>query len=141
MSYYITVNGTPVGPMSMDQMLAYNITPDTPVSRDGGAWAPLYTYPELMEMYRRSGYAYARDAEVSSKKTICGICAILVGSLGVQYFVLGKVAGGFITILLSIVTCGLWSIVTLIQGIMMLCMSDSDFKTKYMDSNSTLPLF
>ena len=141
MSYYITVNGTPVGPMNMDQMLAYNITPDTPVSRDGGVWAPLYTYPELMEMYRRSGYAYAKDAEISSKKTICGICAILVGSLGVQYFVLGKVAGGFITILLSIVTCGLWSIVTLIQGIMMLCMSDSDFKTKYMDSNSTLPLF
>ena len=141
MSYYITVNGTPVGPMNMDQMLAYNITPDTPVSRDGGAGAPLYTYPELMEMYRRSGYAYAKDAEISSKKTICGICAILVGSLGVQYFVLGKVAGGFITILLSIVTCGLWSIVTLIQGIMMLCMSDSDFKTKYMDSNSTLPLF
>lgn len=121
--------------------MSYNVTADTPVSKDGGPWAPLYSYPELMQFYQYSGKALANNAEISSKKTLCGILAILVGTLGVQYFVLGKVGGGFITILLSLVTCGLWSIVVLIQGIMMLCMSDEDFKRKYIDSTSVLPLF
>ena len=81
------------------------------------------------------------QSEVTSKKTLCGILAILVGTLGIQYFVINKVPAGLITILLSIVTCGLWGVVTLVQGILMLCMSDEDFKRKYIDSTSTLPLF
>lgn len=139
--YYITLNNQTIGPMSADQMMAYPISQDTPVSRDGGAWQPLYTYPELMERYQRSGKAAAGNAEISSKKTLCGIMAIILGGLGVQYFVLGRVGAGFLTILLTVVTCGLWEIVTLIQGIMMLCMTDADFKSKYIDSTSTLPLF
>lgn len=139
--YYITLNNQTIGPMSAEQMMAYNVTNETPVSRDGGEWQPLYTYPELMERYQKSGKSYAANAEVSSKKTLCGIMAILLGGLGVQYFVMGKTAAGLITILLTIVTCGLWQIVTLIQGIMMLCMTESDFKRKYIDSTSTLPLF
>ena len=81
------------------------------------------------------------DEEVRSKKTLCGIMAMLFGSLGVQYFILGKTAGGFITILLSLITCGAWATITFIQGIVMLCMSDADFRRKFMDSSSTLPLF
>lgn len=141
MHYFITINGASVGPMSKGQLMSYDVTPDTPVSKDGGPWAPLYSYPELMETYQSSGKAMANNAEVSTKKTICGITAILFGTLGVQYFVLGKVGGGFLTILLTCITCGLWSIVVLIQGIMMLCMSDADFKRKYIDSTSVLPLF
>lgn len=139
--YYITLNNQTIGPMSADQMMAYPISQDTPVSRDGGAWQPLYTYPELMERYQHSGKAAAGNAEISSKKTLCGIMAIILGGLGVQYFVLGRVGAGFLTILLTAITCGLWEIVTLIQGIMMLCMTDADFKRKYIDSTSTLPLF
>ncbi len=139
--YYITINNQTVGPMSAEQMMAYPVTNETPVSRDGGAWQPLYTYPELMQLYQNSGKSVAANAEVSSKKTLCGIMAIILGGLGVQYFVMGKVGAGFLTILLTVVTCGLWEIVTLIQGIMMLCMTDADFKRKYIDSTSTLPLF
>lgn len=143
MHYFLTINGSSVGPMTKEQIMSYNVNPDTPVSKDGGPWAPLYTYPELMQVYQSYSAAgrTVRDQEVQSKKVLCGILAILVGSLGVQYFVLGKVAGGFITILLSLVTCGLWSIVTLIQGIMMLVMSDADFERKYVQSTSVLPLF
>lgn len=136
MSYYINLNGTDIGPMNIDQLFAYSVNPDTPVSRDGSPYAPLYTYPELMQRLN-----HVTEAGIDSKRILCGILAILVGSLGVQYFVMGKVAGGFITILLSIVTCGAWSIVMLIQGIMMLVMSDQQFKAKYIDSTSTLPLF
>lgn len=141
MIYYIIFNGQTIGPMSKEQMMAYDVNPDTPVSRDGGDWQPLYTFPELMNAYRMAGKEGAFTSEVSSKKTICGICAILLGGLGVQYFVLGRVGAGLLTILLTLVTCGLWEVLTLVQGIMMLCMSDADFKRKYIDSTSTLPLF
>ena len=142
MQYYIYLNGQSVGPMTAEQMKAYPVNSDTQVSKNGSPWAPLYTYPELMQAIQSgSGAQLASDKEVSSKKTLCGIFAILLGYLGIQYFILGKTAGGFLTILLSIVTCGLWGIVTFIQGIMMLCMSDSEFKNKFIDSTSTLPLF
>lgn len=141
MQYYINQQGQTIGPMTKEQMMAYNVDTNTAVSKDGGDWRPLYTYPELMaELQNRKG-ASSMDQEINSKKTMCGILAILLGTLGIQYFVLGKTAGGLITILLSIVTCGGWGIVTLIQGILMLCMSDADFKRKYMDSTSALPLF
>ena len=139
--YYIVLNNQTIGPMNMDQLMAYPVDTNTPVSRDGGEWRPLYNFPELMEAYQRSGRAIAARNEVSSKKTLCGILAIVIGGLGVQYFVLGRVGAGFLTILLTLITCGLWEIVMLIQGIMMLCMSDEDFKRKYIDSTSALPLF
>ncbi|MBD5329183.1 MAG: DUF4339 domain-containing protein [Bacteroides sp.] len=140
MQYYINLNGQTIGPMNIDQMMAYPVNSNTPVSRDGGDWQPLYAFPELMQriQYKGSG---AYNSDISAKKTLCGILAILVGTLGVQYFVLGKTAGGLITILLSLVTCGAWGIVTLVQGILMLCMSDQDFEQKYINSTSTLPLF
>ncbi|MDE5791598.1 MAG: DUF4339 domain-containing protein [Muribaculaceae bacterium] len=142
MQYYINLNGQSIGPMNEEQMMAYPVGPDTQVSREGGAWAPLYTYPELMHrLQMRSNNGMMNQSEVTSKKTLCGILAILVGTLGIQYFVINKVPAGLITILLSIVTCGLWGVVTLVQGILMLCMSDEDFKRKYIDSTSTLPLF
>lgn len=145
MHYFLTIGGSSVGPMTKEQLMAYDVNPDTPVSRDGGPWAPLYTYPELMQAYQTYKAAGRqgplRDEQIESKRVMCGIFAILLGFLGIQYFVIGKVAGGFITILLSIVTCGLWEIVTLIQGIMMLTMSDADFENKYVNTTSTFPLF
>lgn len=141
MQYYINLNGQTIGPMTQEQMMAYNVTQDTPVSKGGEAWAPLYTFPELMQALQTSPSTIMSQSDLNSKKILCGVLAILVGSLGIQYFVLGKVAGGLITILLSIVTCGLWSIVTFVQGILMLCMPDAEFKRKYIDSTSTLPLF
>ena len=141
MHYYINLNGQTIGPMTEDQMMAYPVGTNTPVSRDGGAWTPLYTYPELMQRLQMKGGAGISNSEVSSKKLLCGLMAIFFGTLGIQYFLIGKTTGGIITILLSLITCGAWGVVTLIQGILMLCMSDEEFKRKYMDSTSTLPLF
>lgn len=36
---------------------------------------------------------------------------------------------------------GLWGILTLIQGVMMLTMTQADFERKYVLSSSTFPLF
>ncbi|MDE6392329.1 MAG: hypothetical protein K2L59_03560 [Muribaculaceae bacterium] len=140
MQYFIRINSQVIGPMMAHQIFAYDVNPNVAVSTDGIDWRPLYAFPELMQIYqtRRTDYD---NSEISSKKTLCGIMALLFGSLGVQYFILGKTAGGFITILLSLITCGAWATITFIQGIVMLCMSDADFKRKYIDSTSTLPLF
>ncbi|MDE6311290.1 MAG: NINE protein [Muribaculaceae bacterium] len=136
MMYYITFNGNCVGPMTASQVAAYKVNENTPVSVDGVNWSPLYNYPELMGMING-----ASNNAVDNKKLIAGICAIIVGTLGVQYFILDKPVAGVITILLSIVTCGLWGIVTLIQGIMMLMMTDEEFERKYVYSTSTFPIF
>ncbi|MBD5237910.1 MAG: DUF4339 domain-containing protein [Bacteroidales bacterium] len=141
MQYYINLNGQTIGPMNEHQVMAYSVNQNTPISKEGGDWQPLYTYPELMQLLQQKSNFSGGASEVNNKKVLCGILAILVGTLGVQYFVLGKTAGGIITILLSIVSCGLWGVVTLIQGILMLCMSDEEFERKYINSTSTLPLF
>lgn len=140
MQYFLSMNGQLIGPMTAQQVMAYNVNPNTQVSTNGYDWQPLFRFPELMQFYHSSREAQIRE-DGDSKKTLCGIMALLFGFLGIQYFVIGKVAGGFITILLSILTCWLWKIVTFIQGIMILCMSESEFRRKYINTTSTLPLF
>ena len=139
--YYLTINGQTVGPMTPQQLMAYDVNSNTPVSCDGGPWQPLYTFPELMQMLHNRNHYAPVNPELQSKRVLCGIMAIIFGALGVQYFIMGKVAAGFITILLSICTCGAWELITFIQGILMLCMSDEEFNRKYMMSTKTLPLF
>lgn len=140
MHYFLTVQGNTVGPMTREQVMAYNVTPDTSVSRDGGPWSPLYTFPELMEVYSAC-QARQVPVPVSSDRVICGILAMLIGPLGIQYFIIGKTAAGFITIALSLVSCGLWGTISFIQGIMMLCMTDEQFRRKYVDTPAVFPLF
>lgn len=142
--YYLSVHGSPIGPMTAEQMMSYDVTPQSSVSTDGMSWAPLFHYPELMTVYHdhaHSAISTPEDAEITNKRILCGVLAIVLGTLGVQYFVINKVGGGFLCILLSIVTCGLWSVITLIQGIMILTMTNRDFEHKYLDSQSAMPLF
>jgi len=72
---------------------------------------------------------------------VTALLAIFLGWLGVQYFYLGKTGSGLITIGLYIITCGLWSIITFIQGILMLCMTNDNFRQKYVETDSSFPLF
>lgn len=67
--------------------------------------------------------------------------AIFIGSLGIQYFYLGKNTAGVLAIVLSFVTCGIFEIIWIIQGILMLTMSQDDFERKYVYSPSTFPIF
>lgn len=74
-------------------------------------------------------------------KLTAGILAILLGSLGIHYFYLGKTTAGILTIVISMCTCGIWSVVMLVQGILMLVMDDRSFYSKYVDTDKTFPLF
>ncbi len=65
-------------------------------------------------------------------KTAAGVLGILLGWLGVHQFYLGSIGTGFILIALSIVTCGaVGTILGLIEGILLLTMTDEDFNKRY----------
>ncbi|MDE6109718.1 MAG: TM2 domain-containing protein [Muribaculaceae bacterium] len=72
---------------------------------------------------------------------IAALLAIFIGALGIHYFYLNKAGGGIITILLCIISCGIWSIVTFIQGIYFLCISNAEFEHKFVQSTSSFPVF
>ncbi|PYE53529.1 TM2 domain-containing protein [Deinococcus yavapaiensis] len=95
-------------------------------------------------------YSQPVPADTSSKKVLAGVLGILFGSLGVHKFVLGMNTQGFILLgisvacwILTIVTFGIGGLITmpiltvlgiigLIEGIMYLVKSDSDFYRTYM---------
>ncbi len=67
----------------------------------------------------------------AEKKIAAGICGILIGGLGVHRFILGDATGGIIRIVVTFVTCGVGSIIGLIEGIIYLTKSDEDFVNEY----------
>ena len=80
---------------------------------------------------RLTGLAKVRKvpdrATFVAKKTTAGICGILIGGLGVHRFILGDIKGGILRLIISVVTCGLGSIIGFIEGIIYLTRSDDDF--------------
>ena len=60
-------------------------------------------------------------------KLVAGLLALFLGGLGAQHFYLGSIMAGVI----CLVTCGGCGIISLVEGIMLLMMSDGDFDKKY----------
>jgi TM2 domain-containing membrane protein YozV len=75
-------------------------------------------------------------SEVSSKKLVAGILAILLGWLGVHKFYLGMTTPGIIMLLISVLSCFTLSfipmIIGIIEGILYLTKSDADFERTYL---------
>lgn len=134
-------DGQVVGPMSKEQVIAYNVNAQTQVCEgQDGQWRALYTYPELMEaLNEKNG---STGAQSDNRKLITALLAIFIGSLGIQYFYLGKTKAALLSILFSIITCGIWGIIPFIQGIIILTMNEEDFRRKFVDSPaSSFPIF
>ena len=56
MTCYIMVDGVQIGPMTIEQMSAYNIHEKTPVrTNENEEWRPLLTFPELMSTLQNKG--------------------------------------------------------------------------------------
>ena len=70
----------------------------------------------------------------ADKKITAGICAILVGWLGVHKFVLGYTTEGIIQLALGVISCGLTSIISIIEGIIYLTKSDEEFVRTYIQN-------
>jgi TM2 domain-containing membrane protein YozV len=71
----------------------------------------------------------------ASKKIAAGICAIMIGSLGIHKFVLGYTTEGLIMLLSTVLTCGVGIMITgpigLAEGIIYLTKTDEDFINTY----------
>lgn len=155
MTYYLAINGRTEGPYTIEQLKSFHISRSTLVwNQELKDWTPAGNVPELMGCFHEvppvppvqpvSGYdannAFDSGPEGKSRG-VAALLAILLGGLGVQYFYLNKIGAGLISIGLTIVTCGLWEIVMLVQGILMFCMTNEQFRNKYVLSPSTFPIF
>ncbi|MEM0913232.1 MAG: NINE protein [Planctomycetota bacterium] len=69
--------------------------------------------------------------EGADKKVIAGILGILLGGIGLHRFILGDATGGILRIVITVVTCGVGSIIGLIEGIIYLTKSDEEFVQTY----------
>lgn len=83
------------------------------------------------------------DGPSGKNRGLAGLLAILLGALGVHYFYMGKNTAGIICLVLTLFSCGiaatLLSIMGLIQGILMLTMSEEEFESRYIYNPSTFP--
>ena len=70
----------------------------------------------------------------AEKKIAAGVCGILLGGLGIHKFILGYTKEGIIQIIVTICTCGIGSIIGLIEGIIYLTKSDEDFVRTYVQN-------
>jgi len=88
----------------------------------------------------RQAARYAEDdprrREVGSTKLAAGICAILLGSLGIHKFILGLTEAGIVMLLVTLLTCGvgfvvMW-VIGIVEGIIYLTRSDEEFYQTYL---------
>ena len=61
-------------------------------------------------------------------KVVAGLLAILLGGFGIHHFYLGSTMAGVVTI---VACCGFSGVLGVVEGIMLLLMSDAEFDAKY----------
>lgn len=66
-----------------------------------------------------------------NKKVIAGVMGILFGGLGIHKFILGYTQEGILQIVITILTCGIGSVVGFIEGIVYLTKTDQEFYETY----------
>lgn len=131
----------PVGASQVRQWLAENrVNAQTLLQAEGSPeWKPLISFAEFAPQFIAapppvSGSAYNPRA---SNKIAVGVCAVLLGPLGVHKFMMGYTGAGIILLLLTVLSCGiLWPILHLfgiIEGIIYLTKSDDDYVRTYVD--------
>jgi TM2 domain-containing membrane protein YozV len=154
MNYYMADGNTRRGPFLMEQLMVQGLRADTLVWREGMPdWQQADSVPELRALLGQvgspaftpmppplqspsfGGLSYSQS-EVNSKKIAAGICGILLGSLGVHKFILGRTGAGLIMLLVTICTFGFGGLIMhpigLIEGILYLTKTDEEFYRTYM---------
>jgi len=71
------------------------------------------------------------EQKVNSDKMVAAILAILLGGFGVHKFIMGKTSTGIIQLVLTVVTCGLSSVIGLVEGVIYLTKSNEDYYNTY----------
>ncbi|HEV2318573.1 MAG TPA: NINE protein [Verrucomicrobiae bacterium] len=140
----IGTDGRHYGPVEADQirrwLAEHRLNANSLAQSEGSTdWKPVISFPEFSSEFSQapppvSGSGYNPRA---SNKIPAGVCAILLGGLGIHKFILGYTGAGLIMLLVSILTCGvLWPIlhiIAIVEGIIYLCKTDDDFVRTYVD--------
>jgi TM2 domain-containing membrane protein YozV len=110
-------------------------------------WKPLGAFPEFAAEFRNPAGPTApplmpppppgpSDPRASTK-IAAGIFGILLGCLGIHKFILGYTGAGLIMLLVTVLTCGIASpimhIIGIIEGIVYLTKTDSEFVRIYVE--------
>lgn len=108
--------------------------PQTQYNQQWGQQGPVQpNYPRPMGMGEMPPQL---RQEANTKKIACGICGILLGSLGIHKFIYGATTAGIIMLVLTLATCGiagaLFGLIGIIEGIIYLTKSDEQFYSEYM---------
>jgi TM2 domain-containing membrane protein YozV len=142
----IGTDGRQYGPIGVEQIRAWlaqnRVNAHTLAQSEGSTeWKPLISFPELAPEFKIapppvSGPGYGHNPRAHNK-IAAGICAILLGSLGVHKFILGYTGAGLVMLLITLLTCfaaaPVIHIIGLIEGIIYLCKTDDDFVHTYVD--------
>jgi TM2 domain-containing membrane protein YozV len=67
----------------------------------------------------------------AEKKLVAGLLGILLGGFGVHKFYLGYTKEGIIQVVVTFATCGIGSLVGLIEGIIYITKTEQDFVNTY----------
>ena|SRR5215203_98160 len=107
-----------------DDMAQYCTTCQAVLAPMAGGYEPMQTVnPGVMTDWKALG---------GDKKLTAGICALLVGWLGVHKFILGYTTEGIIQLVLGF--CGVGWIIGIIEGIIYLTKSDEEFVRTYIQN-------
>lgn len=90
--------------------------------RSSGAALPAQSYPVYLQP----------QIPGADKKVPAGVLGILLGGFGIHRFYLDDAQGGILRIVITVFTCGLGSIIGLIEGIIYLTKSDAEFVQTYL---------
>lgn len=104
---------------------------------------PHYAPPQYQQQpqYSDPNNPFDSSGPEGKCRGVAALFAIILGGLGIHYFYLNKVAAGLLTILLSLVTCSIWTWLMFAQGIYMFCITNAQFEEKYVATNRTFPIF
>jgi TM2 domain. len=77
------------------------------------------------------------EIEISNKKLAAGLTGIFLGAFGVHKFILGYTKPAVITLVVSLLTCGVgyfvFQVIGIIEGVIYLTKSNAEFASEYLD--------
>jgi len=140
----IGADGKEYGPVSAELLRDWiqqgRVSLQTQARLEGSTdWKPLSGFPEFAAATNLPPLmsSPAPKDERASKKIAAGICGILLGSFGIHKFILGYTGAGLIMLLVTLLTCfiaaPIMTIIGLIEGIIYLTKSDSEFVHTYVE--------
>jgi TM2 domain-containing membrane protein YozV len=96
---------------------------------------PVVATPPVWTGYRTPASGAAAMAVPSTNRVAAGVLAIVLGSLGIHKFILGRVGAGLVMLLVTVQTCGwggvVMNVIGIIEGIIYLTRSEEQFYWEY----------